>query len=237
MILVLLGGCVNTRITDQARSDLGRTGVVSLLGNSFHAMHVGTTVFNNSAYDGDASSWNIDEDTAQYVRARLSADGIQAEVMSLDPAARASFRREDHGEFHRRDNTVETSYEELCRLAARQGYDTLVVIAGFAANENGPPLEPGYGLFVRSFLGLSRGYTYAQFVIRVIDVKNESQLGRQIAHPVDAAPAKAIPWKSSLGEYSPAEQAAFRSAIEGHMRREADRMLAQLNLGATAGGS
>lgn len=231
--LMLLAGCVDTRIADQAREHLGRTGVVSLLGNSFHAIHIGTTLFNNDAYDADVSSWNVDQDAAEHVRAELATDGIETDTLSLEPVARERFRRDDKGEFNRRDSSVEANYEELCRLASRQGYDTLIVIVGSGANEYGPPLKPGYGVFVRSFLGMSRGFTYAQFMIRVIDVKNEKQLAREISQPTDAVMSKAIPWKTNLDEYSPERRAAFKSGVEDHMRHEIDRMLTQMNLDAT----
>jgi hypothetical protein len=228
--LILLGGCVSSRISDAARNGLGRTGVVSLLGDTFHGLYSGT-VFNNRSYDADVASWSIDQDTAEYVRAELVAKGIQAEDLNIGPAARQAFHRDDEGEFYGADRTVQSNYDELCRAALRQGYDTLVIITGTElANQYGPPLKPGYGLFERSFLGITNSFPYAQFVIRVIELKTERQLARKVSYATAARPNETIPWKSRFAEYSPQQQLALRSAIESHIRGEVDRMLVQLNL-------
>lgn len=229
--LILLGGCVSSRISDAARNGLGRTGVISLLGDTFHGSYSGTTVFNDRSYDANVASWSIDQDTSEYVRAELVAKGIRAEDLIVSPAAREAFHGDDKGEFYGADGKVQSNYDELCRTALRQGYDTLVIITGAqVANQYGPPLKPGYGLFVRAVLGITSRFPYAQFMIRVVDLKTEKQLARVLSQATEARPSETIPWKDDFEGYSAEEQVALKSAVESHIRREVDRMLVQLNL-------
>lgn len=227
-VLVSLGGCVNTRISDAEVRGLGRVGVVSLLGDTFHGIYIGTTVFNNSGYDADVADWQIDPDTAEYVQAKLEKDGIRAEILQTQPAQREIF--------YRGGRNAEPDYGAICQAASEQNYATVVVIAR-SRSEDEPEFKPGYGLQMRSLLGLSRRYPYAEFVIRVFDVKTEKQLAVGIGPPIEMNSSNALHWKSHFDEYSPQEKLAIKAGIEDHIRHQIDRELDKMNLTSATRGA
>ncbi|MBS0397973.1 MAG: hypothetical protein JSR95_04770 [Proteobacteria bacterium] len=66
---------------DAATTHPSRVGVVSLLGDTFHAEHIGLTAFNQHSYDVEVPEWQIDRDmtgclVAKLVSANLSSGSV-----------------------------------------------------------------------------------------------------------------------------------------------------------------
>ncbi|QHS11195.1 hypothetical protein [Sinimarinibacterium sp. NLF-5-8] len=147
-----------------------RVVVVSLLGDVFHGIQIGTTVFGNNSYDVAVPEWNIDGVVEKTIIAQLGRTSARSvTVLQHDPGLRA-----------RMEKTWTAiggyDYKDLLALARQQGADTLILVRP-SRYDNAPAHKPGYGFFERNFMGLSRRCFYSLFITSAFSTASGKEMG------------------------------------------------------------
>lgn len=197
-----------------------RVGIVSLLGDTFHGVGVGLTRFNNVDYSSQVPDWNIDSTTTDFLRAALNDGGCAAAPLEIQPQHAQDFFSKGHPD--------EPDAKELRKLAGEQHFDTLVLVIG--APDAHAPTPPGFGLFEQGAFGIHNVFPYADFRLTVLDVATGKDIDTKYSYGTESKPRKDIPWKTTLDEYAPEEQALIRKGIEQHIHSELTRMLEQMKI-------
>jgi hypothetical protein len=97
--------------------------VVSLLGDTFHGIHIGGTVFNNEVYDAPVPEWKIDAFNEQTLIEHISKNNTRnVSVLKHDSGLGDRFEKS----FSFLNDGF--SYEEIINLAKQQGADTVILI-------------------------------------------------------------------------------------------------------------
>jgi hypothetical protein len=217
LFLIGFAGCVSNHLDDAGLKRLGNVAVASILGDTLHGVYIGTTAFNNEAFQADVSGWNIDPMTATYMQKQLTDAGLQTFLLTVPAGSRESLYREDGI----------VNYPALSAVAAAQHADTVIVVARARGTQ---PIPPGYGLFVRGLFGLQQKYVYAELLVAVVDVKTQKILALHFDSPVEGPPSKEFEWKSPFEAYSPAEAQKLRALVEDRIRTDVREQLVALNL-------
>jgi hypothetical protein len=151
----------------------------------------------------------------------LAANGFTVARLDLSPKKTEDFYSKPLASNHyiriEGDASPEPHYAELCRLALRQGDDTLLVLSR-SSNPNAFAVTPGYGLVDGHVFGRALRNVYAEFVIRTFDTQSCSQRAVAIPNPGDPKPDSTLPWKDSYEAFSADEQARLKAAIEAYIR-------------------
>jgi hypothetical protein len=195
-----------------AQRPLGKIASVSMLGTTFHAVHVGLTVFTNAAYTAEVPEWGIDQDTDDFLKATL-APGNDS-VGQLDLGSQSVEQLYEVG------RTSSPQYDSLVRMAAEQGFDTLVVVSR-AAELNNRFIQPGFGLYVQ----YKFAYPYASFAVQVWNVKSGKRISGGFAYISEAFPDKSLGWKAQWTDFSGEERQRIQAGIEMHIHHELLRIL------------
>lgn len=221
-------GWSSLQVTVAAPTHISRVGVVSLLGDTFHAEHIGLTAFNQRSYDVEVPEWQIDRDVTDYLVAKLMSSNLSAGSVNVEPNRVKDFYRLWPLQQKRRMDA--SKFDELFALASAQGYDTLVVMI--------PTFEPSglysfvnntYGFSERTALGRSNRSAWGSFILRVFDVGTKKRLANAAGLPAEKVDND-IEWKSNFESYSAEEKAELRSRIEERLRRQIDAAFSETHL-------
>ena len=233
-LMLAVSGCESPQISDTASHRIKHIGVVSLLGDTFHAEHIGLTVFNNRSYNAEVPDWQIDGDLTGHVVAMLSSGDHTATALNTDPDRAKDFYQ--LWSLQQRVRLDSAKFAQLFSRAAAQNYDTLVVIErtldpnaflyGFV---NDP-----YGLEERGVLGIENRSVFGLCILKVYDVATR----RQLASSIGSGPAATqldndIEWKADFASYSAEEKAELKKRVENHLLHRLDTALQQTHLVAT----
>ena len=128
LVILMLSALVwsSLQVTDAGATHINRVGVVSLLGDTFHAEHTGLTAFNQRSYDVEVPEWQIDQDVTEYLVAKLTSANLSAGSVNIEPNRVKDFYRLWPLQQKRRMDS--SKFNQLFTLASAQGYDTLVVM-------------------------------------------------------------------------------------------------------------
>lgn len=222
-LVSLLSGCAalggKRPVSGEDLTQTRRIGVVSLLGDEFHGLRIGTTVFQNARYSVKVPEWQVDA-YATDKAIELLRQRSRFEATALD----------------RRDLVIERlrvdGPQQLLAIAARQGVDRLLVIRpGTATSQERVLFTPGYGMMERSLLNLMRRCVYAAYRIDVLDVKTGQEIAWEWGgdFPCEYGETPQLPFLPGL-EYYSAEQ---REGIRLGLLRRIDKSMADA-LGALA---
>ncbi len=172
LLIMFIQGCANTQgIASKEVPVDGKILVVSKMGDDFSVQKVGLTVFNNSKFKVDVSSWAIDDFIQEQVKSKLS-DFYSVEFNS-DLSHRVS---------HPEDNFF-TGYPYPLKQAnglldmQKEGYEYLLLITPvkiqdiyFQTNQ----YVEGYGIYERSLFGNTNSLTYAQVSFSLFELSSGS---------------------------------------------------------------
>jgi len=222
LLFATLAGCsaLNLKRT-VAEEDLGKTrrvGVVSVLGETFNGVSVGTTVFNNEYFKASVAEWGVDQfaaDTALALlrsNARFSAQALERTTLSAEQI------RADKGKL-------------LWDAAEKQGYDKLVIVRP-GVSDNYPFFVPGYGLMERSFFGNGKRCVYAAYVVDVYDVASHQPVAWEWGGgaPCESAKDSDLPFKKQFTDYSDEEKQAMHQRLEKRLSEGLRYSLEKLSL-------
>jgi hypothetical protein len=199
-----------------AQRPLGKIAVVSMLGTTFHAIHVGLTVFTNAAYTAEVPEWGIDQDTDDFLKASLAPGNDSVGLLDLGT--------QQVEQLYNSERTPRPQYDALLHMAAEQGFDTLVVLSR-APTANNQFIEPGFGLYSRF-----KSHPYASFYVQVRGVKSGKRIATDLAYSSVAYSEESVSWKPHWDDYSGEERELLRSGIERHIHDELLRILREHEL-------
>lgn len=196
-----------------------KVAIVSLLGTSFHAIRVSTTVFGNVSYDVPVADWNIDRMVEQVLVATVSKNGARTPIiLPHDPDL--GTRLEKSRSAYRYD------YDEVLKLARQQKADTLLLVQTQWV-EDPPHYKPGYGFFERTFLGKSNRCVYASFSVRALSVQTGKPLARGFRELVCSGTTE-IEWKESFDQYTVQEKQQLRRLTEDKIKQGVTKALSTM---------
>jgi hypothetical protein len=166
-MIYLLSGCsvidIRRSIEGSAQAKIKSVGITSTLGNSFHGVLIGTTIFNNKDYIVDVSDWKIDDKAVEIAVSLLGRGGRR----TAKPMA-TKFMPHD--------------FKAMIEAGRQMGVDAVVVISP-SRYDNQPHFAAGYGIHRRSIMGMSTDCIYSLFIVEVFDVASEKKLGWQWGFP------------------------------------------------------
>lgn len=217
------------QVTDAAATHISRVGVVSLLGDTFHAEHTGVTAFNHRSYDVEVPDWKIDQDVTAYLVAKLTSVNLNAGSLNIEPNRVRDFYHLWRLQQKRRMDS--SKFDQLFALAAAQDYDTLIVVI--------PTFDPNgglysfvndtYGFSERTVLGRSDRSAWGAFILRVFDVGTRKQLANAAGLPAEKLDND-IEWKSNFDSYSAEEKAELKRRIEERLHGQIDAAFSETHL-------
>lgn len=222
VVSLSLTACSGMR-TGSAKATLASSNTVavaSLLGQTFHGVHVGTMVFGNTSYEAPVPEWNIDAMTEQKVIAHLGQTASRkAIVLQRDSELRSRLDKA-HSFF------TGTDYQEIANLAKQQGADTVILIQP-VRYDNAPFHKPGYGFFERTFFGASQRCVYSLFIVSVVSTATGKRAGWEWGFPCEFG-EKELEWKDSLDKYSEKELQLLRRKTEQDVEQNVMKALKEL---------
>jgi hypothetical protein len=215
-------GCSSMKrpVSEQDALKISNVATVSLLGNEFHNIKVGTTVFNNYSFIENVPDWKIDELAAREAAVILSKSRGTS-VLPLEISQIDSINTDSPDEIEKK----------ISKIALRSGIDTVVIIRK-AGSSNYPFLTPGFGYFERSVLSYSTHGPYTMFITSVVDTKSQKEIAWEwgIGVPCGVGCAIDVPMKKSFNEYSNEEIQRIRSSIEADLKSSIRYSLTKLGL-------
>lgn len=210
--IIFFAGCtaldMKRPVSENYLRDADRIAVVSLLGDWFQMIHIGTTIFNNEQYPQKVN-WSVDE-YAEKEAVRLLSGNSGLKVFSL---LRPSRNAED---YYKYGSSTQVDYEKLIGLSKAQGATSLVVIRR-SQYDNAPFHIGGYGFFERSAFGMTSKCAYALFIVDVFDVKTGKKMAWEWGKPCLSGD-EGLAWKKPFSSYSTEEQALLRSRVLSQIR-------------------
>jgi hypothetical protein len=222
--LFVLAGCSTLDLKRPvAKEDIVRikkVGVASLLGDAVYGISMGITALGNENFSAPVPDWKMDAAAASHAVALLRRNG-RFEVAPLD---RSSYSAEQ---------LMADNARLLWDLAASQGFDTLVILRP-GVSENFQIFKPGYGIFERSFVGLSSRCLYAAYQVEVDEVATRKKIAWQWGGDEDtpclADSEKRLDFKAKFDDYSEPEKQAMRDGIEARVSETLGTALHKLKL-------
>lgn len=210
---LLLTACSGMRggLTKNDLESSSNIAVVALLGQDFHGIHIGTTVFSNEAYKEAVPEWNIDEFAEELITTQLNEGGSRT-IAALQHDSKMGERLKATWSFM---NGYD--YSELLDSANKQGADTLILVQPIRY-DNKPFHEPGYGFYERSIFGNSQSCVYSLFVISVFSIDSRKELGWEWGFPCEAGEFE-IKWKDSFDKFTEKEIQQLRFKVENSVRQ------------------
>ena len=218
---MILAACSTMRrpVPQQELSSQKQIAVVSTLGNQFHGIHVGVTVFGNSNYEAVVSDWNIDEKTEQFlVKAINRPDSRSAFPLAHD--AELGTRLEASKTF-----TSGFDYKEITEIAKSQGADTVLIVQGIRY-ENAPFYQPGYGFYSASGgLNKKTSCVYSLFTLSAYSTITGAQLGWEWGFPACNGDAGDVPYRSAFEDFTADEKELLEKKVELSIQANLKRAL------------
>lgn len=218
----MLAGCDTLNLRRSVSSDtlakVHRVGVVSLMGDDFHGVTLGLTIFGNSSFLGEVPDWQVDHEANNRALADLSRNAsFTAAALDVGNTSIKALTADDG--------------RAIYDLAATQGFDTLVVIEP-GVSSNYPYLPPGIGVFSSSVpLMTPRPMPYVGFTVVVINVAERKEKAWEWG---GAAPFSfeggSVPMHESFGQFTSEEKSQLRERILTNLGRGIDYALEKLSL-------
>ena len=219
--IFFLTGCVTTSslIDPSKKTDIQNIAVASLLGDEFHLIRIGVTVFNNDYGKSDVTDWVVDTFAEQEIQKSLSDRyRAPAKVLPHEPNLRQDYLANADNVF--KNNKL----ARLIQLAKNQGADTLIVITPISKGGAGF-MTPGFGYFERHYLHTQR-ILYVSAILRVVSVKDGNDIAfRRI--PASNA-GEGIEWKASLDDYSEGQRNQLKTRLFENLSRSIRTSLKEL---------
>jgi hypothetical protein len=219
LLTLAISGCVSLHVPDEDLDKTKRIGVISILGETFHGISIGTTVFNNTFFSATVPEWGINKYAASTVVALLREN------------ARFESGEMDHAGL---DWEIADESRQRWEAAEKQGFDKLIIIRPRIFLGNYSFFKPSFGLFERSMFGLGFRCVYMGYRIGVYDVAT----GKQIAAGGDGEDESCnkfgrdnqFTFKKSFKDYTPEEKQAMRQRLEAKISKSLRHLLEQLQL-------
>jgi hypothetical protein len=222
---VATAGMFGGAAKEEDLAGIQRMAVATLLGDSFHVIHIGTTAFQNKYYAAPVPLWQMNAKVSDEVVRTMGLRGrFPAVALALgDVAVESLYRKPTDAEIS------PDGLHVLMEAARHLGVEALLVIQKTSGGENAPFHQPGFGLFQHSMFRLSMQCTYSSFRATVY----QSNTGRIVAHgwhePCSSGLEK-LPWKPRWDQFTAEEQSTFESSLRNQLLGTVDLMLDEMHL-------
>jgi hypothetical protein len=209
---LIMTGCSSFpgKMSDEKLNSTKNIAVMSMLGDTFHGIHIGTTVFTNIEYDVPVPEWKIDELTEQLIINHISKN----------PSNHAQALKHDAGLASRFEQSLNFfsgyNYEEIINLAKQQNVDTVILIKP-STYENMPFHKPGYGFFERTTFVIKKSCVYSLFTAQVISTATGKVIGWEWGLPCATGESE-LAWKDSFDQYTQEEKNLLRKKTEDSVK-------------------
>jgi hypothetical protein len=205
-------------VSDEDIAKTKRVGVVSLLGNDFQGVLVGSTVFGNNSFSTPVPDWKIDktatEETLSLLRrnTRYESDAVGTGGQSID-------------------ELKANESKKLWEAAERQKFDRLVILRP-GVSSNDPFFKPSYGYYERSFFGSLFKCIYAAYIVDVYDVATKRPIAWEWGgeKPCERKYEGSLEFRGAFDKYSKEEKAALKKGVEDRLRESLLYALQELSL-------
>jgi hypothetical protein len=218
-----LSGCatlsVNPSIKEEHFSSIERIGVVSFLDDTFHGIHIGTTIFNNKEYTQEIPEWKIGDKLVDFSVSHLS-ESTNYDVSGIDLTSEQRTSMLENGD------SRNVKYNEVLSLCKEKGIDTVVIFRG-VRYDNTPFHKTPYGFFQRKAIGVNYRNIYSLFVMEVYDVQLGKEIGWHWGYPNGAAETS-IEWKPQFSEFSDDEKEIIKDRLIRHVEESARTALTKV---------
>ena len=215
-------GVLACRVSDKDLEGIHKMAVVVSLGDTFHAVFLGATAFQNKAFDVAVPEWEINKlatDTivkAMKVRGRVVIAPLVMEGGRLD----SLYGKHVSGPLSR------PAFQVFLDHANAQGVDAILVVER-TTSENQPYHQSGFGLFRHSMFGMAMGCPYVLFRSEVDRVSDGKVLAGQFDAPCEADRQK-VDAKGSWDLYSAEDKSAIEAAVKQEVASKINLALAEL---------
>jgi hypothetical protein len=202
-----------------------RVAVVTFLGDTFHGIQIGTTVFQNKYFDAPVPQWQMNDRANEEVVRTMALRGLfPAEALKIGDLPVPSLYRKP------KDMRVSgEGLQKLLDLAKQQGDEALLIVQQTDGGDNFPFHKPGFGLFRRGAFGMTTQCAYVSFFMELVRVDTGKSIVRRGQEPCYASPEK-FEWKPSWDQYSAEEQAALEASVKDHLVGMVDLLLSNMKL-------
>jgi hypothetical protein len=222
IVSIALSGCaalnIKRGLADDDLQSTKRIGVVSLLGDTFHRVSIGMTVFNNTKYSSPVPDWKIDSYTSRQALDLLGSNTrFTSSLVDRTSMPKEQLAKEDEKKFW--------------EAATQQGFDRLLIIRP-SVSDNNAFFQPGFGIFERSVFGTNRRCVYAAYVVEVYDVASRKPIAWQWggSEPCELGRDTDVPLRPNYSDYSAAELATIRKRLEARIDESLRYTLTKLSL-------
>lgn len=206
----VLSGCstfnIKRGVSDDDLASTKRVGVVSVLGDKFQGVYVGTTVFTNKSFFAPVPEWGIDR-TAREETLVLLKKNTRFEAAAVDLGGLSV------------DEILENEGAALWKAAEQQKFDRLVILSP-GVSDNYRNAHSGYGYYEKSFFGSSDKCIYAAYIVYVYDVASKKPIawewggGGPCVHKYEGE----LKFKDAFDKYSAEEKSALKTEVESNIK-------------------
>lgn len=225
LIGAMLSGCSTMKrpVSETDISKISKIAIVSALGNNFHNIAIGTTVFGNESFTEKVPDWKIDEFASKEASSLLANSHTTTIALQI-----SGLNEIDSEAIHPDTATIIKSASEI---ALKNGYDTAVIIHK-AGSSNYPQFTPGFGFYEQSFFGSSNRCAYGMYIISVVDTQSQKVIGWEWggAKPCKYGSENDIQIKKSFNEYSVEEKGLIKKRVEANLKTSINYALTNLRL-------
>ena len=217
-------------LDNEDKQHINNVGVISLLGDRFHGVSIGATIFGNKGYSADVPDWEIDKYIESSVADAL-ARSTSYNVSIIDKAGTSANR------FYTDQQGIMINDDKLYSLPDVTKLDTIILIDR-TQYDNQPFLRSPYGFYQRTSSNVAYYQCiYSLFTISVLDttLRQDTAIswsfplrGRGACHePEEGLP---VAWKNQFEEYTDAEQELIKSEVLKSIDRSIDHAIEYLGI-------
>ncbi len=207
----LVAGCALPGRLAEEDVQAGKTvAVVSVLGDTFHGIRLGFTIFGNETYDVSVPDWNVDGATEQSMKSFLERDGRRKAIL-LEEDKGLSKRIKD------RWGMLGFDFTEVLTMAKEKGAEVVIIVVP-VRNDNVRFLKEGFG-----FLD---GLIYVAAIFDVFSTQTGKKVGWVWSFPQTGRTD--FEWRNGFDKYSASEIEILRELTINNIQQTVNRALGDL---------
>lgn len=214
-----------------AGQDAERVAVVSLLGDVFPSIYLGSTALSKKRHQTRVAPWRLDDHVRAVITEAVRREG-RLRPVDFRPDRKA-WMKVYTDEFRLLDDSnydLKKIRGAVRALRSRHGADTLILVLADRVTD---PIEEsstelgGYGLYRHDFI-LDRSYLYAFFRVLAVDTRTLETKARAVAAAHTTVERKF--WSAGLNQLPPSARRALRTMTRQMLAANATQALADAGL-------
>ena len=217
LAIVALCGCIHSNAPASLANKIaiGDVAIISLLGDDFHLIHVGTTRFEYKSYVDSVPTWKIDDFITDLLKAELTRSGTnRVGVLGNSEVTFPGTRNE-------------LDFNLFRETATQKGFDTAIIIRP-TSNPRAAHMVGGYGLLHgRRYPtpGLER-CVFSAIIIELIDIESMDIVAKESIQNCTADID--VGFYPRLADYPKAEESLIHQTLNDDLARSILAVLGRL---------